>query len=792
MVTHFLKVALRSLKKRGLLSILNIGGLSIGIASFLVISLYLFQETSYEKGFKDNDKIFRLEEHFLSMGRLAWSTSNLQYKLNEIPEIELYTRVDKSSGAKIIHDNNEFKVDRFLTVDSSFLQVFDFEMLEVSSKTTLKGPGDAIISEAYAARIFGTENAIGQTFELKGGRAYVVRAVVKAPKLRSHLDFDIAVYSENKAPYADGTWFGIGGYTYVKSKAGVESDDLNAKLDALTRRHVFPVVYQNSVDVAFEDWLEGDNKVRFYAKPIADIHLNSNLQFEIGPNGDRQTMVTLAIISVFILVIAAINFMNLATARASQRTKEIGVRKVLGSRKSSLIYQFLSESILMTLFAATIAAGISELVLSLINHQFGSIISLSLLNYPTLLIDVFLGVFLLGVLAGLYPAFYLSSVKMIPLLKGMQLSRVLDMNFAKLMRNGLVITQFTLSTTLIIAAIFIHGQLKHLREMDLGFEKDEIFVVQNADVLRENRQAFRNELLRVPMIKEAGYSFRLPADGSSNLTSTMLDKETSFSFEGFQIDENFQKAMGIEVLEGKWFDGNSLYGDSLVVLNESAVKGLGLKDPIGKSFDGHRVVIGVVKDFNYGNLRDEIGPAMFWKSLEFQNKLAIRVLPGNNPTQSITEVWSGFTNEKIELYPLDRNFANQLNSEKQTADIVLIFTVLAIIISSLGLIGLAAFTADQRLQEFGIRKVLGATVADIIKLFSFDFVKLIIVAFIISIPIAVWGVNAWLQGFANRISISAGAFVLAGILAIGIAIITILFQSLKAGRLNPVDTLRNE
>lgn len=792
MITHFLKVALRSLRKRGLLSILNIGGLSIGIASFLVISLYLFQETSYEKGFKDNDKIFRLEEHFLSMGRLAWSTSNLQYKLNEIPEIDLYTRVDKRSGAKISYNNNQFKVERFLTVDSIFLKVFDFEMLEGSRNNVLNGPGDAIISEAYALKIFGIENAIGESFELKGGRDYVVRAVVKTPKLRSHLDFDIAVYSESKPPYADGTWFGIGGYTYVKAKQGIESIELNAKLDALTKQHVFPIVYQNSADVAFEDWLEGDNKVRFYAKPIADIHLNSNLQFEIGPNGDPQTMTTLAIISVFILVIGAINFMNLTTARASQRTKEIGVRKVLGSRKSSLIYQFLFESILITLFAAMIGAGISELVLNLINNRFGSIIGLSLLNYPMLLIYVFLGVFLLGVLAGLYPAFYLSSVKMIPLLKGMQLSRVLNMNFAKLLRNTLVIIQFTLSTTLIIAAIFIDGQLKHLREMDLGFEKDEIVVIQNANELRENRQSFRNELLRLPMIEEAGYTFRLPADGSSNLTSTMLDKETAFSFEGFQVDEHFQKALGIQILEGDWFDVNSPYGDSLVVLNESAVRGLGLVDPIGKSFDGYRVIKGVVKDFNYGNLREYIGPAMFWKSKEYQSKLAIRVSPGHNPIQSITEVWSSFTNENIELYPLDQNFANQLNTEKQTADVVFIFTVLAIIISSLGLIGLAAFTADQRLQEFGIRKVLGATVADIIKLFSFDFVKLIILAFVISIPIAVWGVNAWLQGFAERISLSAGAFVLAGVLAIGIAIITILFQSVKAGRLNPVDTLRNE
>jgi putative ABC transport system permease protein len=792
MVTHFLKVALRSLKKRGLLSILNIGGLSIGIASFLVISLYLFQETSYEKGFKDNDKIFRLEEHFLSMGRLAWSTSNLQHKLNEIPEIDLYTRVDEKNGTKILKDQDTYKVGRFLRTDSSFLKIFDFEMLFGNRETALNGPGDAVISEELALKIFGEANALGQTFKVKDDQEYVVRAITKTPKLKSHLDFDIAVYYPSKEIYSETNWFTIGGYTYVRTYQKMDAVALDTKLDALIEKHAFPIVYQDKEDIAFEDWLQGDNKVRFYAKPIADIHLNSNLRFELDTNGDRQTMMILAIIGTFILIIAAINFMNLTTARASQRTKEIGVRKVLGSRKSSLVYQFLSESILITLLAAIIGAGLSELFLYLINQELGAVIGVSILSYPILMLYVLVGVLVLGVISGLYPAFYLSSVKMIPLLKGMQLSRVLNMNFAKLMRNGLVVLQFTLSTTLIIAAIFIYGQLKHLREMDLGFAKDQVFVIQNASTLKDNRKAFRNELLRLPMIQEAGYSFRLPADGSSNVTSTMLDKETSFSFEGFQIDENFQKAMGIELLEGKWFDTNSIYGDSLVVLNESAVKALGLKDPIGKSFDNYRVVIGVVKDFNYGNLRDEISPAMFWKSTEHQNKLAILVSPGNNPIQSITEVWSSFTNEKLELYPLDQNFANQLNTEKQTADAVLIFTVLAIIISSLGLIGLAAFTADQRLQEFGIRKVLGATVADIIKLFSFDFVKLIILAFIISIPIAIWGVSAWLQGFADRISLSAGAFVLAGIMAIGIAIITILFQSIKTGRLNPVDTLRNE
>lgn len=791
MLRHFFKIAYRNILRKGKMSLLNIAGLSLGIASFIVISLYVFQETSYEQGHERAEDLYRIEEHFLSMGQVAWTNANLQFNLDEIPEIEAFARVRNNLGASLLIDSKAVKVGRMLTSDNRFFELFNYELLLGDTDKPLTGPGSAVISQQFAETLFGRSDIVGENLKVKNVGDVIISAVMKDAVRRSHLDFDLMLhFSPEEKPGSN--WYGIGGYTYIRTSPGSTVESLNAKLDGVVERNVFPTAFKPTEDMSFEDWMAHENRIQFMVKPLGDIYLYSKLKFEMGAGGDSQMLVTLSIIAVFILIIASINFMNLTTARSSGRTKEIGVRKVLGSRKKSLVFQFLSESVLITLVSAVIAAGLSELIIYLVNNYFGDIIGISLFSYPIIIALMFVGVLLIGVLSGLYPAFYLSSARVIPLLKGMKLTQVLNVNVSKVLRNGLVVTQFTLSTGMIIATLFIYNQLMYMKGKDLGFSEDNVMVVTNAQDLGASKQAFRNELLNIPGIKSVSLGGRVPGDGSNSIQSVMLDANESISFQAFTVDDFYKETLDLSLQEGEWFRPELVKSDSNVIVNRAAVETLGLTDPVGTLVGNYYRIIGVMEDFQFASFRNEIGPAVFQYSESKGNRAIIKLNMDKVPYQAIEDAWGRFSSMPLETKMLEQNFDELLYKEEQSANTVLGFTVLAILISCLGLFGLAAFIADQRQHEFGVRKVLGATVGDVVKLFSFDFLKLIGIAFLISVPVAIWAVGAWLQGYAERVSMSAGVFVLAGILAITIAFLTILFQSLKTGKLNPVDTLRSE
>lgn len=794
MLKHFFKVAFRNIMRKGKMSLLNILGLSLGIASSLVISLYVFQERSFEKGFADHDRIFRVEEHFLSMGHVAWTTANLQFSLEEIPEIEAFARVRNQGTETILLEGQGMKPGRTLVSDNRFFELFDYPILLGNSDAPLTGPGSAVISEELANRLFGRSDVVGESLELKALGKVAISAVVATPVTKSHLDFNLLV-NFDKPEKLGNSWYGIGGYTFVRTTPGTTSEQLKVRLDKLTEEKVFPKAFKPSPDMTFEQWMAHENRIEFLPRPIEDIYLQSNLQFELGSGGDAQMLTTLSLIAVFILVIAAINFMNLTTARSSGRTREIGMRKVLGTRKGGLVGQFLFESMLVTLVAATLGAGLSEALIYAINDYFGQVIGISLFSYPGLIPVLLLGVLLLGLLAGIYPAFYLSSAKVIPLLKGMKLSYVLNLNIARVLRNGLVVTQFTLSTGMIIATLFIYQQLIYLQEKDLGFSEEQVLVITNTKDLDTNTPAFKDQVLSIPGVSAASYAGRLPGDESQSVQSIMLDANNAIAFQSFSADLDFLQTLDIELRAGEWFrreTDNAADSITNVVVNQAAVQALGLKEPVGEIVGNAIRIIGVVEDFNFASLKEEVGPVLIGFHEKSPKNMALKVSAGQIPYQQIESAWRQFTNMPMETKMLEQNFDELLYKEEQSANTVLFFTILAIIISCLGLFGLAAFTADQRLHEFGIRKVLGASVMDIVKLFGLDFLKLIGIAFLVSVPLSIWGVNQWLQGYADRISMTAGVFLLAGVLAIFIALGTILFQSIKTGRLNPVETIRSE
>ncbi|MHA7101484.1 ABC transporter permease [Roseivirga pacifica] len=794
MIGHYLKISLRAIRKSPLLSLLNILGLSVGLGCFLVITLYLYQENTYEKGFSDYDKIYRIEEEFLGMGRSASSTPNLQYKLDEIPGVESYVRLnitaDRSSWAAL--GEKKLRSPRVLESTEGLFDVFDFKLAQGNAATALDGPHKVVLTKEYALKLFDTEEVVGKTFQYQNEEV-IVTGLLDATTYRSHLSFDFICSDLFNPSYADGRWWMIAGYLYVKLNGHVETQDINDRLDEIAKTYAYPVV--NNSQLTKDEWLQSANKVQFFAKPIRDIHLKEDVEFEFSVNGDPQSRATLTIIGVFILIIAVINFMNLSTAKSSLRTKEIGVRKVMGTSRRGLVIQFLLESVLITLFSAIIGAGLSELFIFLLNQSLGEVISISIISYPSLGGLILLGVFLVGFLAGVYPAFYLSSVKMIPLLKGMKLGQVLNMANARVLRNSLVVVQFAASSTLIIGVYFVYHQLQHIKQLDIGFDKEQVLVVPYTSQGDDDRSAIRNELLKIPGVEAASFTSRMPAEHSANLLSIMLSAEETLTLDVFQADPHFADVLSLNVVEGAWFAEDQMQTDSLVVLNESAVNAIGLEgNPIGQVFGNYWRVVGVVENFFIDNYRTKVGPAIMAYDPKTPDQLAIKLNAQSlvDALPKLEATWGDLRGEALEFKFLDENFASVFAKEKQNGDAIMVFAALAIFISCLGLFGLAAFAADQRQHEFGIRKVLGAKVRDIVHAFSLDFIKLVLLAFIVSIPIAIYGVNLWLDTYANRIDLSIVGFVVAGVCALAIAFATILFQSLKAGRLNPVETLRNE
>lgn len=792
MIVNYLKTFLRSFRRHPLLSSLNVLGLSLGIGCFLVISLYLFQENTYEKGFSNSENIYRIEEDFMNMGVVATTSSNLEFRLGDFPQVEAHTRVSSlGSGTPIIVEENRYKVGKVFSADSNYFKLFDYEFLVGEKETALTGRNKVVLSEKAAMTLFGTIDAVGKTVKHPDFGPFNVSGVVKKSVFKSHLDFDVLFTSFFPVKYDLYSWYGINAYSYVKLKSNVTAHDLKAQLDELSRTEIYPLM-DPSKESSFEEWTKGQNKVVFFAKPIRDIYLESDVLFEVYQNGDKQTRVTLLIIAIFILFVASVNFMNLTTAKSSQRTKEIGVRKVLGASRGRLTTYFLTESLLVTFLSTVLGAGLSELFVRLINDYWHGDIMVSLATYPALLVYLLIFVICLGVVSGIYPALYLSSAKMIPLLKGLKLGRVLNLASAKTLRNSLVVLQFAISTTLIIGSIFINNQLRHLKDMDLGFNKDQVMVVKNMPVLKNSRFAFRDELLRNSGISQASFTHRLPADGSSANTSIKLDEENSITLDHFYTDEYFDETLDLNVISGEWFDPDKQQYDSLIVINKTAAMSLGLESAVGEVIGGYWKVIGVVEDFYYGGLREKIGPAMFIYTPDRQNILAAQIDTKTTSPEDVERVWSQFTGLPFEYYYLNQNYDGQLQAERDNANAVLVFTVFAILISCLGLFGLAAFTADQRLHEFGVRKVLGANVSDIVRHFGGGFLKLILLAFVVAVPVAFYSMNLWLEGFANRIALDLWPFFIAGLLALLIGIGTICFQSFKTAKVNPADTLRSE
>ncbi len=817
MLRNYLKIAIRNLLKRKVYSFINIAGLAAGLACFILISLFIGHELSYDRW---NPKASRIVRPFAEVN---FGGSELEMAVtgvpvgpdvaNEMPEVETFCRF-RDYGSSLVRAegdmNQNFVEEDILSVDSTFFELFPLDMINGDTRTCLARPNTMAISKLQAEKYFGSpQEAIGETLVLDNRRQYEVTAVFEDMPTNSHFQagFLISLTGNREIQNSPPLWaMGNNFHTYILLKENVVYDDFAEKFSAFARTKVAETSKQ-LLNMSLEELEATGQYARYKPQKMTDIHLYSDLGAELAPNGSIQYIWVFGAIALFVLFIACINFMNLTTARSSHRAKEIGVRKVLGSLRSSLIGQFLSETILMTFIAVILALGIVTLILPWFNNLTAREMNMPWGN-PGFWLSLVAGIGIVGLLAGSYPAFFLSAFDALKVLKSQKGAK----SSGGRLRSGLVVFQFTTSIVLIIATILVYNQLNYIQNKKLGFQKDQVVIVENTYVLNNQVEVYKQEMLQQPEIKYATVSSYLPVPSSysNNTFSTSREfrQDNAINMGTWTVDYDYMNTIGIEMTEGRFFDRNFPTDSSGIILNEAALEVLGFEDPIGKkiyqpqNFNGQPnpedfvelSIIGIVKDFHWESLRQNIAPlSMVLGASTGLMSFKFEAADSRSVISKLESTWNRMAPTQPFSYRfLDESFESMYETEQRIGSIATSFAILAILISFLGLFGLASFTVDQRTKEIGIRKVLGANASNIVSLLSKDYLKLAGIALIFAIPIAYWSMNQWLQDFAYRINISWWVFLLAGLASILIVILSVSFQSVKAALANPVDSLRSE
>ena len=817
MFKNYFKIAWRNLMKSKLFSFINILGLSVGLTCCMLITLYILNETSYDAYQKNANNIYQLGTEFVGLGNFK-KMPNTPAGMGEtmkavFPEIEQTARLAALFGEdKTLLQYNEkggglksFYETKGYLADSTFFRMFTYNFIEGNAATALNNPNTVVLSDEIAKKIFGNQPALNKVLHISsstnGDHDFLVTGVFKPINKPSHIDarFFMSMMGGNIADFIKRQTGDLATnnlyYTYLQLKPGSDAKKLEAK---------FPAFIQQYAGKKLQ--AVGFNKQQFLV-PLKKIHLDEDVKNNITAGGSTTYLYILASIALFTLLIACINFMNLATAQSAKRSSEVGIRKVLGAEKKLLITQFLGEAVLMSLLAFILALAFTELLLPAFNSVSGKQLSLSFSNNIVLILSFIIVSIVTGLIAGSYPAFYLSSFNPAKVLKG-KFSNSLS---AIALRKGLVIFQFIISVVLIVASVVIAKQMNYLRSADLGFAKDQQVVIPLRSNNAKNMYAsFRNELLKHSDVTNVGASLYYP--GISNVSDNIFFKDGESMQQGKDvkmnyIDTRFLQTLNIKPVAGRLYSDDYYAEDTTgtIVLNETAAKLFGftkatqaVNQKLHFTFNNSTYnfnIIGVVKDFHYEDLHLPIGPYGFQLNTQQYNYMIVHVKPGNVTASlaSIQNTWHNLNaSEPFDYSFLDKDFQKNYDAENKLSAIVGDFTIIAILISCLGLFGLATFSAEQRIKEIGVRKVLGASVTSIVALLSKDFIKLVAIAVIIASPLAWFVMNKWLQSFAYRTSINWSVFVITTLVAMLIALLTISFQAIRAAVSNPVKSLRTE
>jgi putative ABC transport system permease protein len=818
MLRNYIKTAFRSLVKQKIYTAINIIGLAVSITACLLIVLYVKHELSYDTFFPEGDRIYKMalerkypnHKTYYSVVPHSFAKSMQQ----DFPEVETVLHLfgpNRNTLVKYKASETEiksFEENYFLQADSSFFQFFDIDLIKGDKQTALASANQVIISEATAEKYFGTEDAIGKLLSGDLGEVKVA-GVFKNLLDNSHLRFDF-MGSLAGAQFArfinQENYTSFDSHTYIKLKPGADPKALEAKLPKMVDTYAAGHI-EHDLGKSWEDYKKAGNGYRYFLQPLTSIHLDpTNLEFTITPSGNIRYVYILSFIALLILVIACINFMNLSTARSAERAREVGVRKVMGSFRNQLVTQFLTESILLSMVSTAIAIAGAVLLLPLFNNLIQK--QLHFVFRADLMLGLLGFAFLVGILAGLYPAFVLSGYNPVVVMKG---------NFSgnsrgAWLRNGLVVFQFMISIVLIVGTVIVGQQMSFMQNKDLGFDKQQVLMIERAFALEKKTESFMEQLKQMPeVMAAAGTSSRI--GNRDDVFGDQFQPEGSdeiLTVKSMVIDNDFAEVIGFELKEGRDFAKET--NDSLhILLNETAAKTMGLADPVGRKMsnvaanpDGttttrYFTIIGIVKNFHFQSLRDEITPLVLYSNEAFGRTnngfVAVRLKSGsfNQALSKIESKWREFVPEQPFKYEfLDDNLSQGYAEEQRSGKLFSVFSGLAIIIACVGLFGLSAYTASLRTKEIGIRKVLGASVSGVLILLSKDFTKLVLIAFVLATPLAWWMMHEWLGSFAYRIEMGAGSFLSAGAIALLIAWLTVSYQSIKAAIVNPVKSLKSE
>lgn len=799
MIKNYIKIAWRNiLKNKGIFSI-NTVGLALGIASCLIIMLFVVDELSYdrynEKANEIVNVVFRAKINGEEIKEGAVMAPVGETLKQEFPEVLDATRIRRIGTPKITIGNQSYRDNRFAFVDSNFFNVFTLPIIEGDSRNPLQEPNTVVITKTEAEKFFGATSAIGKLIYLEGEeQPFRVTGVIEEVPQNSHFHFEIFASINGLEEAKSTSWFGGDFFTYLLLKKGSDYKDLESKLSQLPEKYMGPKM-QEQMGISFEEFTK-DNQLGFRVFPLTDIHLYSDnspySQLEQG--GDIKYVYIFSAIALFMLLIACINFMNLSTATAAKRAKEVGIRKVLGSNKNQLRYQFLYESFIATLMAMVLAAILVIISLPFYNEMSGKELRLDFLWQPMVIVSLVLLTFLISFLAGGYPAFFLSSFKPIEALK----NKFLGGNKNKSVRSSLVVFQFVVSAGLIVATLVVNEQMQYIQNKDIGYDRDQLLVLREAYLLGNNKDAFREELLKNSKVASITNSASIPAGSTDNYMSQVyVDGEFSRRMPVFNIDENYIPTMGMKMILGRNFSKEFSTDSTNVIINQTAAKVLGFgNDAIGKIVTdggGDHTVVGVIKDFHFKSLHQTIEPLfLFYRPF---GGLIIKAKSADMASliNDTNALWNTFnTDETFGYTLLDESYRQTYVTELKMGTLLNVFALLTILVACLGLFGLVTFTAEQRFKEIGIRKVLGSSVLEIIGLLSQDFLKLVFISFFIAFPLGYYLMNKWLEGFAYRIELHWGLFGLAALITLMISFGTIGFKSYRAATMNPVQALKDE
>ncbi|WP_257666722.1 ABC transporter permease [Parapedobacter tibetensis] len=793
MLKNYLKIAWRDMKKNKVFSFINIMGLTVGMTACFLIFLYIKFELGYDKFHSNADRIYRIvcdiktPTEVLNAGGPSWAVPpNVK---DEFPEVEAFVRVNNTSFIAKKGDV-QFQEDNCAFVDSAFFQVFDFSLVKGDKQTALKEPFSIVLTETSAKKYFGNTDPIGQTLlideeELTATVTGVMADMPENTRLKADMLVSMSTLTQKLNPKLDEQWGNYGAQAYLLLNPGSDAGALQKKFpDFLEKRNG-------------SEMKQSQMYATLFLEPLKDVYLYSTRN---GSNtGNINNVYIFSMVAVFILLIASFNFINLTTARSTERAKEVGIRKVVGAAKSQLTKQFIGDSLLLCLIAFLFTVGLSVLMLPLFNQLAGKPVSTGVFSNVGYIGILLVAAICIGLLAGIYPALVLSAFKPVTVLKG----RFATGTKGIFLRKGLVIAQFTISVALIFGTIIVYNQMQYMRNQDLGFSKDQMLVVDTKG--SPSKEAFRQALTGIPAVKSSALSGSVPGGGNpgayseiENITGDLQIANLDLYFVDFDYIDQYQ----IKMLAGRGFSRDfGTDSTQAMVMNEAAVKLFGYSSPeeaIGKRFKQwgrEGTIIGVMKDFHFRGLQGKIEPLTMRIEPEALNLVSIHVSTANMPATiaAIEKEWKATVgNQPFNYFFLDEYFNRQYRSEEQFGRLFLNFAILAIFISCLGLFGLASYSTAQRVKEIGIRKVLGASVPNIVRMLSSDFMKLVLIAIGIALPFAWWVMHRWLADFAYQTDISWWMFAVAGLTAVVIALATVSWQAIKAAVTNPVDSLRDE